>query len=75
MNAPSIRPYRRPRPQGTVDLMNEIGVGDRMRREGAAHHGIELRFGGRGHRIALGEPTGGGSITLCARHEVIKDLL
>ena len=59
MNAPSIRPYRRPRPQGTVELMNEIGVGDRMRREGAVHHGIELGLGDRGHRIALGEPTGG----------------
>ncbi|HZA52478.1 MAG TPA: FAD-dependent monooxygenase, partial [Myxococcaceae bacterium] len=41
--------------QGTVDLMNELGVGDRMRREGMVHHGIELRFAGRGHRIPLSE--------------------
>ena len=61
--------------QGTVDLMNELGVGDRMRREGMVHHGIELRFAGRGHRIPLSELTGGRAITLYAQHEVIKDLL
>ena len=39
--------------QGTVDLLNESGVGERMQREGLVHHGIELRFGGRGHRIDM----------------------
>jgi len=34
--------------QGTVDLMVETGVGERMKRQGLVHHGIELRFGGRG---------------------------
>ena len=33
--------------QGTVDLLCETGVGERMKREGFLHHGIELRFGGR----------------------------
>ncbi len=61
--------------QGTVDLLNRIGVGERMRREGTVHHGIELRFGGRGHRIALSELTGGRAIMLYAQHEVIKDLV
>ena len=32
---------------GTVELLRETGVGERMDREGAVHHGIELRFGGR----------------------------
>ena len=45
--------------QGTVDLLGEIGVGDRMGREGAVHHGIELRFNRRGHRIPLSDLTGG----------------
>jgi len=61
--------------QGTVDLLNDIGVGARMQREGFVHHGIELRFDGRGHRIDLAELTGGKSITLYAQHEVIKDLV
>ena len=32
--------------QGTVDLMTVMGLGERMKQEGAVHHGIELRFGG-----------------------------
>jgi p-hydroxybenzoate 3-monooxygenase len=61
--------------QGTVDLLNATGVGERMQREGAVHHGIELRFAGRGHRIDLSELTGGRAITLYAQHEVLKDLI
>src|ERR1700674_4160329 len=34
--------------QGTVALLTEMGVGERMKREGLVHYGIELRFGGRG---------------------------
>src|SRR3984957_9442454 len=37
--------------QGTVDLMNEIGVGERMMKEGFRHEGIILRFDGRDERI------------------------
>jgi p-hydroxybenzoate 3-monooxygenase len=61
--------------QGTVDLLTEAGVGERLRREGAVHHGIELRFGGRGHRIDLYGLTGGRAITIYAQHEVLKDLI
>ena len=39
--------------QGTVDLLDEAGVGERMRREGLVHHGIELQFDGERHRIPL----------------------
>ncbi len=61
--------------QGTVDLLHALGLGERMRRQGAIHHGIELRFAGRGHRIDLSELTGGKAITVYAQHEVIKDLV
>ena len=61
--------------QGTVDLLTQIGAGARMKREGFVHHGIELRFAGRGHRIDLHELTGGRSITVYAQHEVLKDLI
>jgi p-hydroxybenzoate 3-monooxygenase len=61
--------------QGTVDLLSETGVGERMQREGFLHHGIELRFGGTGHRIDLTALTGGKAITVYAQHEVIKDLV
>jgi p-hydroxybenzoate 3-monooxygenase len=61
--------------QGTVDLLNEMGVGERMTREGLVHHGIELRFGGRGHRIAFDELTDGRGITVYGQQEVVKDLI
>jgi p-hydroxybenzoate 3-monooxygenase len=61
--------------QGTVDLLTESGVGNRLKREGLVHHGIELRFGGKGHRIDLTGLTGGKSITIYAQHEVVRDLI
>ncbi|WP_437754315.1 4-hydroxybenzoate 3-monooxygenase [Sorangium sp. So ce1389] len=61
--------------QGTVDLLNETGVGERMRREGMVHHGIHLRFGGGTHRVALDELTGGRGITVYGQQEVVKDLI
>jgi p-hydroxybenzoate 3-monooxygenase len=61
--------------QGTVDLLREVGLGDRLAREGFEHHGIELRFGARGHRIDLAGLTDGKAITVYAQHEVIKDLV
>jgi p-hydroxybenzoate 3-monooxygenase len=60
--------------QGTMDMLVEAGVGARMQKEGALHHGIELSFGGRRHRIDLTELTGS-AITVYAQHEVIKDLV
>ncbi|MFZ1889285.1 MAG: 4-hydroxybenzoate 3-monooxygenase [Candidatus Binataceae bacterium] len=60
--------------QGTVDLMTATGVGARLKREGLVHHGIELRFARRGHRIDLSELTGGAAITIYGQNEVIKDL-
>ena len=61
--------------QGSVDLLNEAGVGERLRREGLVHHGIELRFGGEGHRIDFPSLTGGRSITVYGQQEVVKDLI
>jgi p-hydroxybenzoate 3-monooxygenase len=61
--------------QGTVDLLNETGVGERMKREGFVHHGIYLRFGGRTHRICFSDLADGRCITVYPQHEVIKDLV
>ena len=60
--------------QGTMDILTEAGVGERMRSEGALHRGIELAFDGARHRIDLAELTGK-AITVYAQHEVIKDLV
>ena len=61
--------------QQTVDLLNEIGVGARMMREGLVHEGIRLRFGGRTCRIDFASLTPGRAVTVYGQHEVVKDLI
>jgi p-hydroxybenzoate 3-monooxygenase len=61
--------------QGTVDLLNASGVGERMMKEGHIHHGIELQFKGIRHRVNMHDLTEGKSIMVYPQHEVIKDLV
>jgi p-hydroxybenzoate 3-monooxygenase len=61
--------------QGTVDLLNELGVGARLAREGLVHHGLALRFAGAGHRIALSDLTAGKTVVIYGQTEVVKDLI
>lgn len=61
--------------QGTVDLLHQLGLDERLRREGMVHRGIELRFDGQSHRIPLSDLTGGRAITVYGQQEVVKDLI
>ncbi len=61
--------------QGTVDTLVVSGVGERLLAEGMEHHGIELRFGGQGHRIAFDRLVPGRAITVYGQQEVVKDLI
>ena len=61
--------------QGTMDTLDEAGVGERMHREGLAHEGIELLFDRKRHRIDLKALSGGRSIVVYGQHEVVKDLI
>ena len=60
--------------QGSVDLLIAAGVGDRLKKQGLIHHGIEFRFQNRRHRIPLSELTGGRAITIYGQNELVKDL-
>ena len=60
--------------QGTVELLTEMGVGERLKREGLVHHGVEFRFNGQGHHIDF-QALVGRSITIYAQQEVVKDLV
>ena len=61
--------------QGTVDLINEVGVGDRLRREGLRHRGIYIAFNGARHHIDMAGLTNGRAITVYGQNEVVKDLI
>jgi p-hydroxybenzoate 3-monooxygenase len=60
---------------GTVELLKEAGVSERLEREGMEHGGIELRFDGRGHRIDFPKLASGRTITVYGQTEVVKDLI
>jgi p-hydroxybenzoate 3-monooxygenase len=67
--------------QGTVDLMHDVGVGDRLAREGMRHEGIYIAFHDSAaraqvrHRIDLARLTRGRAITVYGQNEVVKDLI
>ncbi len=58
----------------TVGLLHDIGLGDRLGREGLPHHGTILRFARRSHRIDFAALTGS-VITVYGQQEVVKDLV
>lgn len=58
---------------GSVRLLTETGVSDRVHRDGYRHDGIELRFGGEGHRIDF-EHLVGESVWLYPQTDVFIDL-
>jgi len=61
--------------QGTVDLLDEAGVGERLHREGLVHGGLELCYGGGRHRVDLNGLTGGKNVTVYGQTEVTRDLM
>jgi p-hydroxybenzoate 3-monooxygenase len=58
----------------TVELLQELGAGERLAREGLRHSGINLRWLGRTTYIAITELTGR-HVTIYGQHEVLKDLI
>jgi p-hydroxybenzoate 3-monooxygenase len=60
--------------EGTVALLGEVGAGERARREGLVHHGVELAFGGSRHRIDMHAATGK-SVMIYGQAEVTRDLM
>jgi p-hydroxybenzoate 3-monooxygenase len=59
----------------TADLLRDVGVGERLAREGMRHEGLHLAFGGARHRVDLADLTGGRAITVYGQNEVVRDLI
>src|SRR6185503_8228607 len=60
--------------QVTVDLLDEVGVGARMHREGLVHGGFEMLWRGRRRRIDMSHLTGK-SVTVYGQTELTRDLM
>ncbi|MEW9682780.1 4-hydroxybenzoate 3-monooxygenase [Pseudomonas sp. TE50-2] len=61
--------------QGTVELLREAGVAQRMGREGLVHEGVELLVGGHRQRLDLKALTGGKTVMVYGQTEVTRDLM
>ncbi|MFC7410681.1 4-hydroxybenzoate 3-monooxygenase [Hydrogenophaga atypica] len=61
--------------QVTVDVLDEVGVGQRMHREGLVHGGFDLLFKGERHRIDMNRLTGGKNVMVYGQTEVTHDLM
>jgi p-hydroxybenzoate 3-monooxygenase len=61
--------------QGTVDLMDELGAGERLHREGMLDPRLDIRFSGGVIHIDLPVLTPGKIVTVYGQQEVVKDLI
>lgn len=59
---------------GTIDTLNNLGLGERMMREGLVDEGLDMRFGGRTIHLDLPGLTGR-SVKIYGQQEVVKDLI
>ena len=60
--------------QWAHDMLIDVGVGARMKREGLYHRGIKLNFGGALHPIDFAELVGKGVI-IYGQQEIVKDMI
>jgi p-hydroxybenzoate 3-monooxygenase len=59
--------------QNTVDLLHELGLAERLDREGLEHNGIYLRYREENHYVDMAGLTGR-HITIYGQQEVVKDV-
>jgi len=61
--------------QGTVDLMDQLGVGQRMHAQGLVHGGFALGYRNTRQRIDLHRLTGGRHVMVYGQTELTRDLM
>jgi p-hydroxybenzoate 3-monooxygenase len=60
--------------QTTVNLLNRLGIGGRMGREGLVHSGTNLAVDGEIFRIDMAALTGGSTVMVYGQQEVMRDM-
>ncbi len=61
--------------EGSVQLLRNAGLGERLDRLGILQHAIDFRFADASHRLDFTEATGGRSTLVYPQHEVVTDLM
>jgi p-hydroxybenzoate 3-monooxygenase len=60
--------------QGMVGLLEEVGVGARLHKEGLVHDGVEIAFRNQRHRVDFKKLTGK-TVTVYGQTEITRDLM
>jgi p-hydroxybenzoate 3-monooxygenase len=60
--------------QNTVEFMRDLGVGERVAREGIVHHGTNLAIDGKLFHVDFAVLPGGNTVTVYGQQEVMRDL-
>lgn len=60
--------------QVTTDLLRNLGLADRLDREGLVHGGTQISLNGSSFRIDMAALTGGRAVTVYGQQEVMHDL-
>jgi len=60
---------------GTVDVMEQLGLAERMKRERMIDEGLDIRFNGKLIQLPFNELAGGRHVTIYGQQEVVKDLI
>lgn len=58
----------------TVELLDGLGLAERLRREGLRHEGVAVIFDGDVLRLDIAALTGGSGVTIYGQQEVMRDL-
>ena len=61
--------------QGTVNMLHDVGAGQRLASRGTPHHAIELVFKNQRHSVDVTGLTGGKVVTAYGQTEVTRDLM
>lgn len=60
---------------GTVAMIKDLGLGERIAKLGLEQHAIDFRFGNASHRLDFHEATNGRSAWVYPQHELVTDLM
>ena len=61
--------------EGTVALLDQANVSQRLHREGLVHTGFDICFSGTRHRIDLSALTGGKKVVVYGQTEITRDMM
>ena len=60
---------------GTVDVMEQMGLADRLKRERMIDEGLDIRFNRKKVWLPFSELAGGRNVSIYGQQEVVKDLI